>query len=177
MSESKKIIVVYRSKSGFAKSYAEWIAAELNCDLLQGDKVKVSALLSYDTIIYGAGMYAIGINGIKLITRNFDRLKDKKLIVFSVGASPVRTETTEEIRKINIPAEQLEEIQFFYLRGGFDYSRLTRFNKFLMTLMKIKLKRAKNPDADQKGMLASYTHPLDFTNKKYIEPIIKYVKA
>jgi len=177
MSESKKIIVVYRSKSGFAKSYAEWIAEELNCDLLQGNKVKVSTLLSYDTIIYGAGLYAVGINGIKLITRNFDRLKDKKLIVFSVGASPVRKETTEEIRKANIPAEQLEEIQFFYLRGGFDYSRLTRFNKFLMTLMKIKLKRAKNPDADQRGMLAGYTHPLDFTNKKYIEPIIRYVKA
>lgn len=177
MSENKKILVVYRSKSGFTKNYAQWIAEELKCDLLEGNKATVSDLLSYETIIYGAGMYAVGINGIKLITDNFDKLKNKKLIVFSVGASPVREETTQEIRKKNIPAEQLEEIQFFILRGGFDYSRLTRFNKFLMTLMKMKLKRIKNPDADQKGMLASYTHPLDFTNKKYIESIIKSVKA
>jgi len=176
MSVNKKTVVVYQSKSGYTKNYAEWIAEELKCDLLEGNKIKVSDLLSYDTIIYGAGMYAVGINGIKRITKNFDKLQAKKLIVFSVGASPVRKETTEEVRKKNIPTEQLEKIQFFYLRGGFDYSRLTRFNKFLMTLMKINLKQVKNPDADQIGMLASYTHPLDFTNRKYIEPIIKSAK-
>lgn len=176
MPVSKKTVVIYRSKSGFTKNYAQWIAEELQCDLLQGENVKASDLSPYDTIIYGGGMYAIGINGIKLITKNFDNLQNKKLIVFSVGASPVRSETTEEIKNANIPAEQQESIQFFYLRGGFDYSRLTRLNKILMTLMKMKLKRVKNPDADTKGMLASYTHPLDFTNKKYIEPIVKSVK-
>jgi menaquinone-dependent protoporphyrinogen IX oxidase len=168
--------VVYRSKSGYTKNYAQWIAEELNCDLLPGEKVKANDLLPYDTIIYGAGMYAVGINGIKLITKNYNQLRDKKIIVFAVGATPVRKETIEEIQKMNIPAEQLDKIQFFYLRGGFDYSRLTLFNKFLMTLLKLKLKRVKSPDADQKGMLASYTHPLDFTNRKYIEPIIHCVK-
>ncbi|MDF2943002.1 MAG: flavodoxin [Herbinix sp.] len=175
MSENKKIVVVYRSKSGFAKNYAIWLSEKLKCDLLEGTKAKAKDLLSYDTIIYGAGLYAIGINGIKLITKNYDLLKNKKLIVYAVGASPSRSETTEEVRKANIPAEQLDKIKFFYLRGGFDYSRLTFFNKILMTLMKIKLKNTKNPDADAKGMLASYDHPLDFTNVKYIEPILKFI--
>ena len=175
MSENKKIIVVYRSRSGFTKNYATWLAEELKCDLREGSKVKVSDLAAYDTIIYGAGMYAVGVNGIKLITNNFEQLKDKKLIVFAVGASPNRDETTQEVRKANIPSEQLNKIQFFYLRGGFDYSRLTPFYKFLMTLMKIKLKKLKNPDADAKGMLASYSHPLDFTNKKFLEPILNSI--
>ncbi|MDF2537526.1 MAG: flavodoxin [Herbinix sp.] len=176
MSQNHNIAVVYRSKTGFTKNYANWLAEEFKCDLLEGEKVKASDLAKYQTIIYGGGMYAIGINGIKLITKNYRILKDKKLIVFSVGATPVRNATTEEIRKANIPAVMLDKIHFFYLRGGFDYSRLSPFHKFLMTLMKIKLKRMKNPDADAKGMLASYTHPLDFTNKKYIAPIVKCVK-
>jgi menaquinone-dependent protoporphyrinogen IX oxidase len=173
MSVNPKTVVVYRSKSGFTKNYAQWLAENLKCDLLEGAKVKVNDLLSYDTIIYGAGMYAVGINGIKLITKNFEKLKDKKLIVFAVGATPVREETTQEVRRLNIPAEQFDKIKFFYLRGGFDYSRLSLFNKLLMTMMKIKLKLVKNPDADQKGMLASYKHPLDFTNPKYLKPIIE----
>lgn len=177
MSMNKNIVVVYRSKSGFTKNYATWIAEELKCDLLEGSKVKASDLLAYDTIIYGAGMYAIGINGIKLITKNFEKLMDKKLIVFSVGATPVRNATTEEIRKHNIPATQLDKIQFFYLRGGFNYDKLNLIDKVLMKLMKLKLNHMKNPDADAKGMLAAYTHPLDFTNKKYIEPIIKCIRA
>jgi menaquinone-dependent protoporphyrinogen IX oxidase len=175
MSENKKVVVVYRSGSGFTKNYATWLAEELHCDLLLGKNTKVSDLAAYDTIIYGGGLYAIGINGIKLITKNYEALKNKKLIVFAVGASPVREESTREVRKANIPAELFDKIQFFYLRGGFDYNRLSPINKFLMTLMKLKLKNTKNPDSDAKGMLASYDHPLDFTNKKYIKPILESV--
>jgi menaquinone-dependent protoporphyrinogen IX oxidase len=177
MSENKKVVVVYQSKSGFTKNYATWLANDLNCDLLDGTKVRIGDLLGYDTIVYGGGLYAIGIRGVKLITKNYEQLKNKKLIVFAVGASPSREETTEEVRKINIPAEQLDKIHFFYLRGGFDYNRLTPFNKILMTLMKIKLKNVKNPDADQKGMLASYDHPVDFTKEKYLEPIINCIRT
>lgn len=177
MSDNKKCAVVYRSAAGHTKAYAQWVAEDLKCDLLEGKKVKASDLLSYDTVIFGGGLYAGGINGVKLITKNFDQLKSKKLIVFAVGATPVRAATTEELIKMNFPGEMEKKIPFFYLRGGFDYSRLSPFNKFLMTLMKIKLKRLKNPDADQKGMLASYSHPLDFTDKKYIEPIIKSVEV
>jgi hypothetical protein len=46
-----------------------------------------------------------------------------------------------------------------------------------MTLMKMKLKKVKNPDADQEGMLASYDHPLDFTKEKYLEPIKNCIRT
>lgn len=168
-----KIVMVYRSKSGFTKNYATWIAKELDCDLLERSKVSITDLLHYDTIIYGGGLYAGGIGGVKLITKNLEKLKDKKLIVFAVGATPNRKETTKELFEMNIPANARSYVQFFYLRGGFDFSRLDLFNKFLMTLMKIKIKATKNQTADQKGMLASYSHPLDLTNIKNIEPLIK----
>lgn len=175
MLKSKKVAVVYRSGSGFTKNYATWLADELRCDLLEGKRVKASDLAGYDTIIYGGGLYATGISGVKLITKNYELLKDKKLIVFAVGASPVREETTQEVRKSNIPAEMFDQVQFFYLRGGFNYSKLSPLMKFLMQLRKIQLRSIKDPDADTKGMLASYEHPLDFTNQKYLNPILKVV--
>lgn len=39
--------------------------------------VTVHMLHGYDTIVYGGGFYALGINSVKLITQNFDSLKDK----------------------------------------------------------------------------------------------------
>lgn len=172
---NKKCVVVYRSRTGFTKNYANWLAEALHCDLLQGEKTKVEDLLKYDTILYGGGLYASGMNGVKLITKNYELLKDKEIVIFAVGATPVRSATTEEIKKMNLPGEFYDKIPFYYLRGGFDYSRLSLFHKILMTLLKIKLKSIKNPDADEKGMLASYSHPVDFTKKKYIEPILQYV--
>jgi menaquinone-dependent protoporphyrinogen IX oxidase len=175
MSENKKAVVIYRSKTGFTKNYAQWIAEELHCDLLDGKKASLKDFMQYDTIIYGAGLYASGISGLKLITRNYEALKNKKLIVFAVGASPVRAETTEALRIANLSEEQRERIHFYYLRGGFDYARLSPFYRFLMTLKKLQLKRIKNPDADVKGMLASYEHPLDFTKKANVAPIVRDV--
>lgn len=173
MLKAENTVVVYRSKTGFTKNYAVWLATQLNCTLLEGSKASVKDLSDYDTIIYGGGLYAVGISGIKLITKNFEQLKDKRLIVFAVGASPSSKGITEELVKANFPKEQQDRIEFFYLRGGFDYTRLSPFYKVLMQLKKMQLKKAKNPDADTKGMLASYDHPLDFTREKHLEPIIK----
>lgn len=175
MSENSKPVVVYRSKTGFTKNYAQWIAEELKCDLLEGKKTTIKDLMKYDTIIYGAGLYASGISGIKLITKNYEALKEKKLLVFAVGASPVRTETADLLRTSNFEGEQREKVHFYYLRGGFDYTRLSRLYRFLMTLKKLQLKGMKNPDADVKGMLASYDHPLDFTKRKCVDPIVRDV--
>ena len=177
MSENKKTVVVYRSATGFTKNYATWLAEELKCDLLEGKKTKISDLQNYDTIIYGGGLYAVGISGIKLITKNYDKWMGKKVIVFAVGASPAREETTALLRKSNIPAEIDDQIQFYYLRGGFDYKRLSPFMKLLMNLKKQQVKASKDKDPDAKGFLASYEHPLDFTHKKYLKPILENLGA
>lgn len=173
MLENKKIVVVYRSGSGFTKNYATWLSEELHCDLLPGKTTKISDLMKYDTIIYGGGLYAIGISGFDLIKKNYEQLKSKKLIVFAVGASPVREETIEAVRNANIPANMSDNISFYYLRGGFNYNKLSPLNKVLMQLKKMQLKKIENPDADTKGMIASYDHPLDFTNKKNLKPILE----
>ncbi len=174
-----KAVVVYKSKSGFAKKYAQWIAEELQADIYEASKIDINTLMLYDTIIYGGGLYAVGINGLKTITKNFDKLKDKKLVVFATGATPPRNEDIEQVRNSNFTKEQQEYIRFFYLRGGFDYTRLKLIDKVLMNLLKLKIK-SKNKDKlvpDEKGMLASYDKPIDFTRKKNIEDLILYVKS
>ena len=169
------VAVVYRSKTGFARKYAGWIAERCSADLLDGKKTTINELLKYKTIVYGAGLYAAGINGLKLITDNIDKLTDKKLIVFAVGATPVRPEIYDEVKRMNLPEDKYGKIRFFMLRGGFDFNKLGLVDKFLMLLLKAKLKGRRNPTADESGMLAAYSHPLDFTNEKAAEPIIKAI--
>ncbi|MBP2631746.1 MAG: flavodoxin, partial [Firmicutes bacterium] len=78
-------------------------------------------LISYDTVIYGGGLYVVGINGVKDITQNIGKLKAKKVIVFATGVTPSREETIREVRDKNFTIEQQRHIRFFYLRAGFDY--------------------------------------------------------
>lgn len=172
-----KTLVMYKSKTGFTKKYAEWIAEELSADIFDVSKVNTNMLTIYDTIIYGGGLYAVGINGVKYITQNLDKLKDKKVIVFATGASPFREEVLREVSDKNFTSEEQKYIQFFYLRGGFDFLKLKPFYKVIMTLLKWKLKMKRELTPDERGMLAIYDKPVDFTRKKNIDQIITYVNS
>lgn len=172
-----KIAVVYKSKTGFVEKYARWIAKELSADIFKTSETAIDKLLAYDTIIYGGGLYVSGINGIKLITKNLGKLEGKKIIVFASGATPPRKEALEDVINHNFTAEQQKEIKFFYLRGGFDYGKLTLKDKILMTLLKWKIESKNKLTADEKGMYAAYQKPVDFTKKKNIEELIAYVRS
>ncbi|MBU3114002.1 flavodoxin domain-containing protein [Clostridium lacusfryxellense] len=172
-----KIVVIYKSKTGFSKQYAKWISEELSADIFEASATNTNMLATYDTIIYGGGLYAGGINGTKYITQNLDKLKNKKNVVFATGVSPFREEAISEVRDKNFTCEEQKYIQFFYLRGGFDYSKLKPFDKVLMTLLKWKIKMKKKLTPDERGMLASYDKPVDFTRKKNIDEIITYVNS
>ena len=174
-----KTIVIYKSKTGFTRKYAEWIAEDLSADTFDISKVTINILTAYDTIIYGGSLYAVGIIGVKLITQNIDKLKDKKIVVFATGASPSREDGINEVIDKNFTQEQQKYIKFFYLRGGFNYSKLNLFDKFLMTLLKWKIKNKKQEElsSDEIGMLAIYDKPVDFTEKKNIDRIITYVNT
>jgi len=170
-------LVIYKSKTGFTKKYAEWIAEKLSADLYGYKQIKKEILKEYNVVIYGGSLHAVGIEGIKLIKDNLDILKGKKVVVFAVGASPFREETVEEVKNNNFSKEQLEQIQFYYLRGGFNYNKLPFFDKLLMKLLEWKLKRKKVLTADEKGMLNAYQKPADFTRKENIDSIVSYARS
>ena len=160
-----KTVVIYKSKSGYTKKYAEWIAEELNCDIKENKNLKLSDIKDYDTIIYGGGLYATMINGIDLIKKNFQELKGKNIIVYATGSNPGRAEEMNKVWEATFTEEQRNVIHKFYLRGGFDYSKLSFGNKILMSMLKKKLQSEKNPTEDEKDLLKAYDEPIDFTNK------------
>lgn len=175
-----KTLVLYKSKTGFVKKYAQWIAEELQGDLIEASGFSRERFEDYDAVVYGGGLYHVGINGVKIITDNLDRLEGKKIAVFASGASPARKEILPEVRNMNFTQEQQSKIAFFYLRGGFDYNRLNTIDRLLMKLLKLKIKlKAKMNKTlvpDEKGMLSAYDKPVDFTQKKNLDELLAYLK-
>lgn len=168
-----KTIVAYKSKSGYTKTYAEWIAQELDCDIKEN--AEISDIIGYDTIIYGGGMYAGGFNGIKLITKNLDKLSGKKIALFAVGSNPGREHEMQPFWDKVLTAKQQKNIGHFYLRGGFDFSKLTSGDKILMKMLKVRLQKLKERTEDEQRMLDAYDTPVDFRDKDNIKPLIDFV--
>jgi menaquinone-dependent protoporphyrinogen IX oxidase len=171
-------LVIYSSKTGFTKKYAKWLAEDLSADIIDVTEAKADTLLNYDTVIYGGGLYAIGISGIKYIKQNISKLKNKKVVVFATGLSTSRDDVVRVVKNHNFTAAEQKQLQLFYLRGGFDYSKLSLLYKVIMTFLKWKLmlKSKHKLTTDEQGMLASYAKPVDFTRRENLEKMISYVK-
>lgn len=178
-----KTAVVYQSKYGSTKKYAQWISEELSCDLFEGKSIKEAQLVSYDTIIYGGGLYAGGVSGFDLITKSFDDLKGKNLILFTCGlADPSNIENTNHIRESLdkvFTAQMQSTIKVFHLRGGIDYSKLSIVHKAMMAMLHkmIVKKDYDSLNEEDKQMLDTYGKIVDFTDKNTIVPIITYVQG
>lgn len=176
-------VVVFKSKYGATETYAKWLAEALACDIYERTKIKPADLERYDTIIYGGGLYAGGVNGIDLLTKNFDRLCHKNLVVFTCGlADPLDKENTDHIKSsLNkvFTAQMQEKIRVFHLRGAMDYAKLGPIHKAMMAMFHriIAKKDFDSLRSEDKQMLATYGKAVDFTDKAAIAPIILYAQG
>ena len=171
----KSIVVVYKSKYGATKKYAEWIAESLEAPLFEASSVNPSQLTEYDVVIYGGGLYASGINGVKLVTKN----PCKSLVVFTVGLADPKITDYSEILSKTFSMEQLSEVKVFHWRGGMDYSKLGLIDKGLMAM--VKKQAEKKPPAertsDDQGVIETYGKKVDFTDRSVILPLIEFVET
>jgi len=169
-----KTAVIYGTKHGTTKQYAEWIADELNADLFNHEAFKAKQLNAYDLIVYGGGLYAGGIIGVKLVSKNMP----KNLVVFTVGlADPKETDYSEIIDKA-FKKQQQEQIKVFHLRGGIDYGKLGFMHKTMMAMVKksIVKKPVEKRSSEDTAILETYGQKLDFLDIESIKPLVEYVK-
>lgn len=172
----KKILVVYKSKTGFAKKYAEIIGKELSCEVVELTKVTKEKMSTYDEIIYGGGLYAGTINGFKNAKEMFEKSKAKQFVVFACGATPNAVkEKIDEIWKVNL-AEEENTIPHFYMQAGLCYERMSFFDKVLMKIMAKALSKQENKNEVDAGMEQAISSSFDISSEEYVKPLVNYIQ-
>ena len=172
-----KSIVIYSSKTGNTEKYAKWIAEELGTKAVSANKVKVKNLKDHDTIIYGAGIYAERINGIKFIKKNLKKLSGKRIIVFANGFSFNDKESIDKIKRKNFIPDELKQIEFFYMRGAFYMEKLPLKEKMMMTVVKKAMKNKEDLEEDEKMLMDALNAPFDHVNRENIKTLIDNIKV
>lgn len=172
---NKKIAVIYKTKYGSTKEYAYMLKEKLNADIYRLENITDLILNQYDTIIYGGGLYAVGILGIKKFIQIVEKLKDKRIIVFSVGASSSNEKVKNDVIKNNFNDKFRKKIEFYHLRGAFNYKKLSILDKVLMNMLKASILKKKKDDltSDEKGLLDAFDNPKSWVEEKNIQIILE----
>lgn len=170
-------IILYQSKYGATKKYADWLVEETGYDCIETKDAKVANLQNYDVVILGGGVYASGIAGLQFIKKNIGRLGNKKIVVFAVGASPYDEKAIMQIRKMHFK-DELRNIPLFYCRGAWDEEKMKFIDRTLCKMLQ-KVVAKQNPDEYepwQKALMCAAGQKCDWTDKAYLEALLKYIE-
>lgn len=175
----KKIAIVYHSKYGSTKRYAQWLAEMLEADLYESKRCRIEDLLQYELIVYAGNIYASSLAGSSIIKKNAARLADRKLVFLCVGASPADEPTVKELMRHNFKGTPLVDSPVFYLRGAFDMKGMTLVDRTLCGMLKKSVAK-KDPttlEPWEKGLLECLDSSSDWTDQDNLEPMVSYIRS
>lgn len=170
------VIILYHSKTGFTRKYAELLALELGCTALPL-KSAPSDLSGYAAVVFGSRLRAGFLDGWKKAQKLLAKRGAKKLALFATGAMP--NEAEEQIQTMweqNLTPAERDAIPHFYLQAGLCYEKMGGVDRAMMKFAAWAMtrKKAKTPEdeAFQNAIRQSY----DISDPKYIRPLVDYLR-
>lgn len=168
-----KGIILYQSKYGATKKYAQWLQEKTGYDCVETKSAKLNQLTGYDTLILGGGVYASGIAGLSFLKKNIRHLSDKKIVVFCVGASPYDETAIAQIRELHFK-DELRQIPLYYCRGAWNEEAMTFGDRTLCKMLKKALSK-KDPSTYEiweNALVEAAGQTCDWTDPAYLEPVL-----
>ena len=172
----KKGLIIYQSKYGSTKKYANWLAELTGFDCIDRAKATLKSTLPYQTVVLCGGVYASGIAGLSFLKKYIEQLKGRKIAVFCVGASPYDEKAFRELKAHNLKNE-LCDIPLFYGRGAWDMNSMTFKDRTLCKMLQKALSK-KDPATYEPWMQACMSavgKTCDWTDKTYLMPVKEYL--
>jgi menaquinone-dependent protoporphyrinogen IX oxidase len=170
MNAPTKGAIIYSSRYGATKQYAEWLAGMLKWPLLIAENTTNKDLAVFDTLIIGSSVY-VG----RLLIKNWLKshnpaLGDKDLSFFIVCGTPAsEREKQETITRTNIPHDLIGPNNIFFLPGRLTIDRLSWRDRFML---KMGARLLKDP-VKKAAMLKD----IDEVKKEHLYPILQHVRA
>lgn len=173
-----KIAVLYKSKYGATKKYAVMLKEELACDIYDAAAYKTVRFERYDCIIFAGGIYAGGMAGLNILRKVYDRIRQKRIIILCVGASPFDEKAVAEVKTRNLKKD-LHDLPFFYVRGAWNEKCMTFKDRTMCRMLQKMIARQDEASCEpwMKELLNAQGKVCDWTDKKNLLPILTYVRA
>jgi len=169
----KKTLILYRSKYGATKQYAEMLQEALSCDLQLSKDATLTLMQEYDTIVFAGAIYAGGIAGLSVLRKNYAHIKDKKILIFCVGASPYDEKDFEAIKKHNLKSD-LKDIPVFYGRGAWDMDSMHLLDRTMCKCLRKSIAK-KDPATYEpwmKALMEAQGQACNWVDKSYLQPLL-----
>jgi len=160
------MVIVYASKTGFTKKYAEMLSAKTG---MKAYSVNELTGISPDEEIVFLGWIKVGkIQGL-------NKVRNLKLKAVCATGTARTAEPSEEAVKTR---NKIEDIPFFYLRGGcLPLKELKGMDKIMLSLFLKMLKKRKEKDEQLAEYIDIIENGFDGVREENLEPVLQWLRT
>lgn len=173
-----KTVILYYSRTGYTKKYVDWICNETGSIPMSITKVDKKILKDANTIVFGSSIMASNIRKMKSAKKLIHKYQPKRVAFFATGL----TEETnlfemDKIKITNFTDINLETSPFFYLRGGFDYNRLNKFEQSMIKMYTKMVESKEDASEEEKKIGRFFSNVQDYTDETMVKPLIYFIQS
>jgi len=170
MSLIRKGALIYSSRYGATRQYAEWIGQQLQIPAMDIDELYPGELERFDYLVLGTSVY-IGKMLIKgWLHRHLEQLRSKQLVLFVVCGTPSsERQKQEQIVRDNVPEGLIPLEKIFFLPGRLSIGELSWKDRLLL-----KMGARLEKDLVKK---AAMSHDIDGVKKENITGVVNGAKT
>ena len=172
-----EVLLIYRSKYGAAKAYAEMAAGRLGGLACTEQQATEQALGQARCIALFGSLYAGGLSIAPFMKKHAALLSQKLAAVFAVGATPPGPDVLEAVRA-RLP-KAVQTLPLFYGRGAWDPARMTRVDRTLCRMLQRSV--AKKPAGTlapwEQALLEAGQGAANWIEPRYLAPLLSFLQS
>ncbi|MCM1023864.1 MAG: hypothetical protein NC395_07370 [Prevotella sp.] len=169
----KKIAVVYSSKSGHTKQYADWLKEDVaDVDVIPVANFSPSQTMAYKLVIFACGVYGDKLSIMDYVKKNITAMSPQKTMIMAV--SWYTNDSEEAKQKLigeNYPEQFKNTVPIFVLNSGVDKKSLSAVDKMKLTAAQMSIDKKEGRSSDDINALAIIKGYSDQTSKDNLASI------
>lgn len=173
----KDIAIVYSSKCGHTKRYADWLKEDIDADVIALTSFTPGRMASYRLIIFACGVYGDKLSIMDFVKKNITNIPMQKTMVMAVSWY---TNDSEEARQKliadNYPDQfKHNNVPLFVINSGIDKKLISPTDKVKLVAAKAMIDKKDGRTSDDINTLAIIKGYADQTSKDNLASIKKSI--
>lgn len=171
------VTVVFSSKYGSTKEYAQELHKRYKGHLIDIKEFRLKDIESH-IIVFMAPIYAFGLLNLSILEKSINRLRDRKVAVFCVGASDYEKKEFRRLYRQHFDGP-LKDVPAFYGRGAWQREKMTKMDKTILGFMhqRIRHKNKAKRQPWEEEFLKIYGKSWNWVDFSYLEALEEWIQA
>ncbi|MBD5141654.1 MAG: hypothetical protein HDT25_09630 [Ruminococcus sp.] len=164
----KTIAIVYSSKYGHTKKYADWLKEDVDADAIDIGKFNITQMLAYKLVIFACGVYGDKLSIMDFVKKNITAIPTQKTMIMAVGwYTNDSKEAAEKLMNDNYPPEFKGKVPIYVVNSGLDKKQVSKMDSVKLVAAKLAIEKKdgrSSDDINALGILNGYSDPTSKDN-------------